>query len=990
MKLTLDWIQNKAANPAVFSRAQSSFKDAKIAYRIIDQSAEHWEIIANISDKQGIYNVKIQLNKELLTSVDQCSCGAFHTMFGACKHVLMTFLKIYGDQKQNRLMVYSGKVAKPDGLETMIAAYESLGISKSVEKSIHPYDSVPLNKEIKGSEQDLEALSCLDLTPTQLDHDFAAHFNNLKNGDPPLQFSLLEIEGDYKLKTNFQSFQLLSGQHHLYFVDDDHKIYRCTPPFSKLLRPLLEVLAEAPGFEMSFSKADLGRFLAYVLPKIKEYVPDQHIRDLLKNFKEEPLVIKYYLEALNPSQIMMRIEFCYGNMTILADDSTSYRKYPTLLRNVQQEAEALKPVIKYQFIKTPKTGSYEIRDDDHIYRFLHEGLVTLDKMGEVYTADSIRNLKIKEFSQFSIGVAHRTNWIHLNFDDLNFDATSYEQIYEAYKQRKNYFRLKDGSFLRFKDQAIENFVTLMEDLNLSASDLKNNVISVPSYRALYLDQFTNLNPVVNLKSHSSFKRMIQTLKEAEVADFDIPDSLQPVLRTYQKKGYRWLKTLAFYGFGGILADDMGLGKTLQMITLLLAEISHETKPSLIVTPSSLMDNWQREIVKFAPSLKALVVRGDPSQRQMLIEENLNSDVLITSYDLIRRDIEHFEQREFNYCILDEAHYIKNHDTKNARTVKKIQSKHRFALTGTPIENSLGDLWSIFDFILPGYLGTYRSFKKKYEVPIVKLQQTQFLERIHQQVAPFILRRLKTDVLKELPSKIETNLYCEMEKKQKELYVATLYQMKKSLTAEVKAKGIHPNRMQVLTHLMRLRQICCHPSLYLDNYDGESAKLKLCLQLIEDCLASHHKILLFSQFTSMLDLLATALNQKQIAYFKLTGSTPTEKRVQLTEEFNRDETPIFLISLKAGGTGLNLTGADVVIHYDPWWNMSAQVQATDRAHRIGQEKTVQVFKLITKESIEEKIEELQQRKLALTDAVIKEGEALITDQEIMALFESHDL
>ena len=444
--------------------------------------------------------------------------------------------------------------------------------------------------------------------------------------------------------------------------------------------------------------------------------------------------------------------------------------------------------------------------------------------------------------------------------------------------------------------------------------------------------------------------------------------------------------------GGILADDMGLGKTLQVISVLLSEKGQSNKSSLIVAPSSLIYNWESEIHKFAPGLTTMIIHGDPATRRQLIQDSSNVDIVITSYDLIRRDVESYQSQSFRYCILDEAHYIKNHTTLIAKAVKKVNSEIRFALTGTPIENSLSDLWSIFDFILPGYFGTYAQFRKKYEVPIMKQQNLNLLSRIHQQVAPFILRRLKKDVLKELPEKIETSMYCEMDKTQRDLYHAMVYEMKEEMNQEIQEQGIERSRIKILALLMRLRQICCDPSLYLENYKGESAKLKLCLELVDECISTGHKVLIFSQFTSMLDILSKELTAKEIKHLMLTGSTKTNERLALTEQFNSDDTPVFLISLKAGGTGLNLTGADVVIHYDPWWNMSAQNQATDRAHRLGQEKTVQVFKLFVKNTIEEKIERLQQRKRDLTEAIVQEGETFITQlssEELTALFETDD-
>ena len=645
-------------------------------------------------------------------------------------------------------------------------------------------------------------------------------------------------------------------------------------------------------------------------------------------------------------------------------------------------------VEQYQF-KKGTSNAYALEDEELIYSFLQDGIDELKKIGSVYASESFKAIKIQEPKSFSVGIRLKNDWLSLNFDDLEFSAAEYKKILASYRQNKKYFRLKDGSFINLKNDYVEKLASFMDDLSIDERQLDETEILIPKYRALYLDQLMKVSPTLSIKRDTSFDALVEEFHHVEDAEFCIPPSLAKTLRHYQETGYRWLKTLSKYQMGGILADDMGLGKTLQVISVLVSEQEKGTKPALIVAPSSLVYNWEREIHKFAPTLKTIIVQGTPKVREQLIEQGANVDVVITSYDLIRRDISHYENQRFRYCILDEAHYIKNHSTLSSKAVKKIKAEIRFALTGTPIENSLSDLWSIFDFILPGYFGTYTQFKKKYEAPVMKNQNLNLLSRIHQQVAPFILRRLKKDVLKELPEKIETSLYCEMDKTQKDLYYAMVYEMKEEMNSEIKTQGIERSRIKILALLMRLRQICCDPALYLENYKGESAKLQLCLQLVEECIATGHKVLIFSQFTSMLDILSKALQQKEIEHLMLTGATKTSERLALTEQFNTDHTPVFLISLKAGGTGLNLTGADVVIHYDPWWNMSAQNQATDRAHRLGQEKKVQVFKLFVKDTIEEKIEQLQKRKRDLTEAIVQEGETFInqlSNEELVQLFE----
>ncbi|RHP44725.1 ATP-dependent helicase [Clostridium sp. AF32-12BH] len=512
------------------------------------------------------------------------------------------------------------------------------------------------------------------------------------------------------------------------------------------------------------------------------------------------------------------------------------------------------------------------------------------------------------------------------------------------------------------------------------------------------------------------------MKSVEDSDYAVPDSLKQVLRGYQKTGYRWLKTLDVNGFGGILADDMGLGKTIQIITLLQAEAkTHPDSQTLIVCPASLVYNWENELKRFAPGLTVQTVTGTAPEREEIlrqaaevkaevrkqaakaaeansmesatgaalgnlesVQDNLKSgqenpalesvtaichpQILITSYDLLKRDIAFYEPFQFRFQVIDEAQYIKNPLTQSAKSVKLIKAQTRYALTGTPIENRLSELWSIFDYLMPGFLFTYSRFRKQFETPIAKDGNLYVLENLRRLSGPFVLRRLKKDVLKDLPDKLETVVYSMAEEEQKQLYTAHALALKEELE-QMSGDTYGSERIQVLAELTKLRQICCDPSLCFDRYKGGSAKLDTCMELITGGIAGGHKILLFSQFTSMLELIGARLKKEGIAFHELTGATPKEERIRMAGAFQTDDTPVFLISLKAGGTGLNLTAADVVIHYDPWWNVAAQNQATDRAHRIGQEKQVSVFKLIMKDTVEENILKLQEQKRDLADQII---------------------
>ncbi|MFT4145960.1 MAG: DEAD/DEAH box helicase, partial [Mobilitalea sp.] len=445
---------------------------------------------------------------------------------------------------------------------------------------------------------------------------------------------------------------------------------------------------------------------------------------------------------------------------------------------------------------------------------------------------------------------------------------------------------------------------------------------------------------------------------------------------YQMTGYKWLKTLAGNELGGILADDMGLGKTLQSIVYIASSVQAEKGVhTLIVCPTSLIFNWQDEIENFAPHLRAMVITGNPNDRQEAISKYKEYDVLITSYPLIRRDITFYEKIEFHTVFIDEAQFIKNDSSQNAKSVKRLRAKHRFALTGTPIENNLSELWSIFDFIMPDYLNSHSRFVEVYEKPILKEDSAALLD-LHQHIEPFILRRMKKDVLTELPDKYESKMLTDMSEGQKLVYLSYLENIRSELHHEIEENGVEKSRMKILAALTRLRQICCHPSTFLENYQGGSGKLDLLMEVIPEAITNDHRILVFSQFTSMLRLIENELKDLDISYFYLEGSTATEDRNDYVKRFNAGEGKVFLISLKAGGTGLNLTGADTVIHYDPWWNPAVEDQATDRAYRIGQQNKVHVMKLITKGTIEEKIYKLQRKKKELSDSIISSKEVFI--------------
>ena len=467
----------------------------------------------------------------------------------------------------------------------------------------------------------------------------------------------------------------------------------------------------------------------------------------------------------------------------------------------------------------------------------------------------------------------------------------------------------------------------------------------------------------------------------EVIEF--PEKYATLLRDYQKEGARWMKHLYDIGLNGILADDMGLGKTLQVLCLLECFIPKEL-PSLIVCPSSLMFNWESEIEKFQVALDAVCVYGTQKERKQKINQSHN--LYITTYDYLKRDLELYASKEFMYVILDEAQYIKNPKTKNAKSVKSLTCKHRLALTGTPIENGLSELWSIFDFLLPGYLYSLEYFTHTFGKPIEIEGDEAKQAQLKKMVSPFILRRTKKEVLKDLPDKVEKDLWLDFDKEERKLYLANLALVNEELQAQLKMDNV--DSILILSMLTKLRQICCEPRMLYSNITKPSTKLEVCVDLVQTLKENNKKVLLFSTFTRIFDWLEAEFHEKGIKYHKLTGATSKEKRKEEVEAFQNDDSDVFLISLKAGGTGLNLTKASAVIHFDPWWNSSAQSQATDRAYRIGQNQNVIVYQLLMKNSIEEKIYQMQARKQKMSDIFVENNGPKIsrmTAEDIKELF-----
>lgn len=772
----------------------------------------------------------------------------------------------------------------------------------------------------------------------------------------------------------------------------DNKIYKLSKAQRTKILPVYEEIIRGGNGSLRVSDRYKETFISEVLPSIKNVVNLNIDENVEKSIYNPELNAQVYFDKQDDI-IIGEAKFVYGDITINPFSSKvedSRNKERILLRDIHKERHLLKLLEESEFKVTD--GEIYMEDEENIFDLIYYMLPELNKFCDIYYSDSFNKISIKDSSYFSGGIKIDEDWdiLEFNFNIDGIDTFELDEVFIALEEKKKYFRLKDGSFLPLDNPELDSMKDIMDYLDLNWEDFDNGIIPVPKFKSMYLDKYLEEKRLSFIRKNVNFKKLVQDIKEPEDIEYEIPEELQGTLRDYQKSGFKWLKTLSKYGFGGILADDMGLGKTLQVLTFLLSEKKERgSVPSLIVVPSSLVYNWESEIQKFTPDLKSLVVAGTKEERLEIVEDVLDYDVIITSYPLIRRDIELYKDVYFRYCILDEAQNIKNHNSLNAKSVKSIKAQNYFALTGTPMENSLIELWSIFDFLMPGYLLSNRKFAEKFETPIFKDQDKKALKDLNNHIEPFILRRLKKDVLKELPDKIEQKIVVEMSMEQKKLYLAYLKAIKGEIEEEIDHKGFGRSHIKILTGLTRLRQICCHPKLFVEDYVGGSGKLDSLREILKDAIDGGHRILLFSQFTSMLSIIKEMLDSENIEYMYLDGSTDIKERGNLVKEFNDGRGQVFLISLKAGGTGLNLTGADMVIHFDPWWNPAVEDQATDRAHRIGQENTVQVIKLITKGTIEEKIFELQEKKKEMIDKVITEGETLVSklsEEEIMSLFQ----
>ena len=689
----------------------------------------------------------------------------------------------------------------------------------------------------------------------------------------------------------------------------------------------------------------------------------------------------------------VKIDYCGYIIDLIRDEKDN-----SFLRDLKSEKYIEFQLERFKFIKREEDFCF-IGNEEEMYELFSKGIKKLREFGEVLLSEELKEFKVLDSSLISSELKELSNFYKLKFDFGDFELRELRESIDAMKRGDRFYRTKKV-YLDLEDPGIVNFLNLLEDLGLE--NIKDNEVYIDKSKVLYIQEKLKDRNLSFIKGGNVLQEIVGKLLNKEFKRKLVPKALNAELRPYQKEGFKWINEITDLGFGGVLADDMGLGKTLQIIAFLL---SQKKSKSIVVVPTSVIYNWMDEFEKFAPSIRVGLVHGSKSKRDKVLrdfkrglgikieEENLKEksyekyDVLLTTYGTLKNDEKAYENLSFDYCIIDEAQNIKNPAAQATLSVKNIKSRCNIALTGTPIENNLMELWSIFDFVMPGYLFTKDRFRERFILDESNLSELKSL------ITPFILRRLKEDVLSELPEKLEKKYLVEMKGKQKQLYSFYVKAIKNQLNENKSSEKSGRDKINLFAYLTKLREICLDPSLVVPDYTGGSSKLTVVKEIVKDASESGKKILLFSQFTSVLQKIEEDFKKEDISYLYLDGGTSAKDRVERVKKFNEDSNiKVFLISLKAGGVGLNLTSASVVIHFDPWWNPAVEDQATDRAHRFGQENKVEVIKLVAKDTIEEKIVLMQEDKReliqSLMDGKTMDGKGLkrLTEEEISKLFE----
>ncbi|MBL1229762.1 DEAD/DEAH box helicase [Enterococcus sp. BWB1-3] len=830
---------------------------------------------------------------------------------------------------------------------------------------------------IEQSKELLEQMNQTNSLQLILDDHKIRHINFSAN-ELPLKFVVERTADDqYKLVIGELFSPYLSHYHWGIF---NQIIYILSREQEEIYSMLIQLLKRMERSEIIYEQIQLSELFSSVVPLLKK-IGDVQIDDEVKHkLIVEPLDIQFIFKK-RKEKLDVRVDYHYGNMIFSTDpaQNTSTSEGKEIIRDIRKETAAVELLKQLSYTENETGFERRLPSGERLYYFFKVEIPLFRKLGEVLMGKKLRELYLDAQShQPTIEITDADSWLDVRFDIAGVNENEIDAALASLLRNDSFYALESGEILSFDS---EEFYQTSEVLSKLRENMKNvqGKIQLPKNQGLIIEQMLGDNSRAVFSD--SFRQLSDDLTHPENYEAELPKTLQAVLRKYQVEGFRWLKMLSHYGFGGILADEMGLGKTVQMIAYLLSEKEElkMRKPALIIAPASLIYNWSAELKKFSPGLKECVITGQKAERLDLLENGEDQDILITSYNSFRQDVESYEQMNLGYLVLDEAQMVKNSGTKTAQALRKLDVPQRFALSGTPIENSLDELWSVFQIVLPGFFPQKMIFREL------------ATEEVARMIRPFILRRDKKNVLADLPDKIENNLYSTLTEEQKAVYLAYLRKMQEDIS-QMDNEAFKKNRISILAGLTRLRQICCDPRLFMDDYYGSSGKLEQVKVFLQTAKENKRRVLLFSQFTSMLSILEKELNELGLETFYLRGSTKPKDRLEMVNSFNEGEKDVFLISLKAGGTGLNLVGADTVVLYDLWWNPAVEEQAAGRAHRMGQKKVVEVYRMIAEGTIEEKMDQLQQEKRELFQKVIQGNEqqlGKLTEEDIRTILSMGD-
>jgi SNF2 family DNA or RNA helicase len=972
----LESIVLKSASNLMKREGEVAFKKGHVTYFNGKKIDSIYHIYGRVKDESKLRElntrIKINLQKKKLEGVE-CTCEEFKEFALSgysymCSHITATAYKFFSlisknktenNQSSEKRAFEEPNKIEATGIGRLVRKIEKDSLYYEGQVSAGSEKLILQPNELRGFLQSIKNMNI------KFKYDYIELTVPILHKDLPITFNLKERRERIVLTSHKKLPIPLNSNNNVYFFKNELYL-----PSENQIEKYSFLYEKLKAESEIFYKKDINNYnkLISLLSSISRNI---NISEEVKSFALSYSRPEFFIYE-EKGKIYCDVTVNYGNNKVNIFNENKGTE--ALIRDNKKEEKFIMEIEKHSFIRV-KDRFVFIGGDEELFNIISKRGYSIHSLGNVILGRGLKGRKIYNSSSIEADLFDKDRYYEFSYNIRNIEGRELNSALKAYKTKNRFYKSKNNGFIDFEDDGVKSFFDLFEVLNINEK-IEDGIIPIEKSKALYLYENIKNKGLEFINGLEAVEKIENKLTNINNLDIALPGNLKGTLREYQVGGFKWLKTISELGFGGILADEMGLGKTIQTIAFILSE---ENKSTFIVCPTSLIYNWKEELEKFAPSLKVGIVHG--SERINLIDSLSEYDVILTTYGTLRMDIHHYADVVFDYCIIDEGQNIKNSLAQNTKVIKEIKAKVRFALTGTPMENNLMELWSIFDFVMPGYLYSKENFEEKF---IIRGEDN--LEGLKLLIKPFILRRTKKEVIKELPDKIEKRFLVEMTAAQKAVYSTYI----KSVS-DIMKNGTD-GKIEVFSYLTKLRQICLEPSLIVEGYEGGSGKLKVAMELIKDHIGYSGGILLFSQFTSVLNMIGENLKKEGIEFFHLDGKTKPKERIRMVNNFNNSEDiKVFLISLKAGGTGLNLTSANLVIHFDPWWNPAVEDQATDRAHRIGQRDIVEVIKLVSKGTIEEKIVLLQEDKKELINSIItgelQNGNLIskLSKQDLMQLF-----